>query len=169
MSQNENELVEQIQPESEVQTLSEEYESENKNAQEQSTQIENEPLSEDILSFAQAELENLAAKYDTAPANLEELWASAQCEQLMGLWAKGLSLEQAYCAINAKALIQRERDTAQQAALAKLNGKSHLAPFGGTDDVVCVPEEVRNIYEKMLPHMTDAQIRSEYKKYVSDL
>ncbi|MEG0179892.1 MAG: hypothetical protein RR424_02895 [Oscillospiraceae bacterium] len=124
---------------------------------------------EELCYFANKELKELSAKYDGAPSSLEEMWQNPQRDKMMDLWSKGLSVEEAYCALNASEIIERERKRTKQATMAQLNGKNHLAPVGGASDVTAVPQEVMNIYKKMLPKMTETQIREEYKKYMSDL
>ena len=84
--------------------------------------------------------------------------------------AGGVSLVEAYKALNFDALAQRRAAAAQQAVRNQAAGTAHLAPVGGQGkESVEVPASVREMYRDLNPDMSDDQIRQAYAKYLKDI
>ncbi|MEG1753761.1 MAG: hypothetical protein RR234_07595 [Christensenella sp.] len=138
----------------------------------EATAAENEqttPYSEEAVcemnAWAEMEFKELAQQYEDVPMNFNELMALPEGDKIAHYLEKGLSIAEAYTVACAKRLMESVRGVAKQAAISGIYSKSHLAPMGGSvADEVAVPSEVMNVYHKMFPKMSDAEIRAEYKK-----
>lgn len=89
--------------------------------------------------------------------------------RMMGMVSGGVSLVDAYKALNLEDITKRQTAAAAQAERNRAAGKAHLSPVGGKGtEAVEVPPEVRSMYLEMNPDMTDGEIRKEYAQYLQD-
>lgn len=85
--------------------------------------------------------------------------------QVWELYDKGMSLSQAYAAVNYKAILEHGQTVGQQKALNKINSKSHLKVEGdgaGEGNDTYMPEETLRMYQDM--GMNREQAFKHFKK-----
>jgi len=78
----------------------------------------------------------------------------------------GISLKQAYIAVNYEAITTKKADAAKQAALNNIQSKDHVRGNGkGVEgDTVRIPDDVMEMYKRFNPKQTIEQIKAHYKK-----
>lgn len=116
-------------------------------------------------SFVKTQFEELVKRFPGAEKDLDAMSASPEGREVIDLWTKGVSLTQAYAAVNYDKLTAKTAAAAKQATMNSLSGKAHLtATAGAPGDDVSIPADVMMMYKSLMPRATDAEIRQHYKK-----
>lgn len=128
---------------------------------------------EEVLKQAQAENarvkvnEQIAeiSKLDPSIKSLDDLRAMENYNELYDRVKRGQSLVEAYKLTNFDRLTKASADTARQATLNSVAGKSHLDKTStrGTG-ASAVPAGIAEMYRMLNPNATDAEIQKHYNK-----
>ncbi len=108
------------------------------------------------------------SKIDGTVSSLHDITACGNYPQILSLVKLGLSIPQAYKAVNFERLIKEAEIRGACSAEISRASRAHLRKTemrgaGGTD----VPDEVMNEYRAFCPELSDAEIRKHYGRYVS--
>lgn len=97
------------------------------------------------------------AKAEDVPADVWRLWRNGE---------SGISLKQAYVAVNYESIAEKKAEAAKQATLNNIQSKDHVRGNGkGVEgDTVRIPDDVMEMYKKFNPGKTT----DEYKKHYKD-
>lgn len=96
------------------------------------------------------------AKPEDVPADVWRLWRNGE---------SGISLKQAYVAVNYESIATKKAEAAKQAALNNIQGKEHVRGNGnGTEgDTTKIPDEVLEMYKKFNPGKSMDEYKAHYK------
>jgi len=125
-------------------------------AQEANTKVQEDRFLVDSFSELSKEFTEISDAKDV-PVDVWRVWQNGK---------SGISLKQAYVAVNYEAIATKKADAAKQAALNNIQSKDHVRGNGkGTEvDSVRVPDDVMEQYKRFNPKATTEQIKAHYKK-----
>ena len=97
------------------------------------------------------------AKADDVPADVWRVWRNGE---------SGISLKQAYAAVNYESIASKKAEAAKQATLNNIQSKDHVRGNGkgAEGDTVRIPDEVLEMYKRFNPGKTMDEYRAHYKK-----
>jgi len=97
------------------------------------------------------------AKAEDVPADVWRVWRNGE---------SGISLKQAYAAVNYESIASKKAEAAKQATLNNIQGKDHVRGNGkgAEGDTVRIPDEVLEMYKRFNPGKTMDEYRAHYKK-----
>ena len=106
-------------------------------------------------------------KLDPSIKSLDDLRAMENYEEFYDRVKRGQSLVEAYKLTNFDKLTKATADTARQATLNSMAGKSHLDKTStrGTG-ATAVPAHIAEVYRMLNPKATDAEIQTHYNKHI---
>lgn len=95
-------------------------------------------------------------KAEDVPADVWRLWRNGE---------SGISLKQAYVAVNYEEIASKKAEAAKQATLNNIQSKDHVRGNGkGVEgDTVRIPDDVMEQYKRFNPKATTEQIKAHYK------
>lgn len=106
-------------------------------------------------------------KLDPSIKSLDDLRNMENYEEFYDRVKRGQSLVEAYKLTNFDKLTKATADTARQAAINSMSGKSHLEKTSGRGaGAVTVPKEILDNYRMYNPDATDAEIQKHYNKHI---
>lgn len=97
------------------------------------------------------------AKAEDVPADVWRVWRNGE---------SGISLKQAYAAVNYESIASKKAEAAKQATLNNIQGKDHVRGNGkgAEGDTVRIPDDVLEMYKRFNPGKTMDEYRAHYKK-----
>ena len=106
-------------------------------------------------------------KLDPSIKSLDDLRTMENYEEFYDRVKRGQSLVEAYKLTNFDKLTKATADTARQAAINSMSGKSHLEKTSGRGaGAVTVPKEILDQYRMYNPDATDAEIQKHYNRHI---
>ncbi|MDP4158228.1 MAG: hypothetical protein Q8911_00490 [Bacillota bacterium] len=95
-------------------------------------------------------------KAEDVPADVWRLWRNGE---------SGISLKQAYVAVNYESIASKKAEAAKQATLNNIQGKEHVRGNGkGSEvDTTTIPDEILEMYKKFNPGKSMDEYKAHYK------
>ena len=106
-------------------------------------------------------------KMDASINTVADLLKMPNAEAFKEKVNRGYSFEDAYILVNRDRIAQAQAKAAQDAAMAKMRGKDHLAPSAGAKGAGAstVPGDIMMLFRQLNPRATEADIIDYYNKH----
>lgn len=97
------------------------------------------------------------AKPEDVPPEVWKVWRNGE---------SGISLKQAYAAVNYESIASRKAEAAKQATLNNIQSKGHIRGNGSgvEGETVRIPDDVMDMYKRFNPGKSMEEYRAHYKK-----
>lgn len=122
-------------------------------------------MAERVKAKTEAQIREISESYDSNIKGIEDILAMDTAETFKGYVAKGLNFVDAYKLANYEAIAAQKAAAGQRQAASLAASKKHLSSTrsrgaGGVE----VPADVKAMYRKFMPGITDKEIAAHYAK-----